>query len=73
MVRLNRTRRGKTPIDVTMTEQDGNQRIRLTMGEDGSSKKNSDLTEEETYDLIALLNYHLLILRGELDIDNTDN
>lgn len=66
MVRLDRSRKGKTPVDVTIVEQDGNQRIRLTMGDDGFSKKNTDMDEQETADLITLLQYHLEVLRGNL-------
>lgn len=69
-MRLPRSRRGKTPIDVTTTEQDGNKRVRLTIGDDysnPSAKKNSDLTEKECEDLITLLQGYLAIIRGELE------
>lgn len=72
MVRLNRSRRGKTPIDVTIVEQDGTTRVRLTMGEDNGSKKNSDLTDEEVLDLMALLNYHYLVITGQVPEDEDD-
>ncbi len=60
MTRLPRSRRGKTPIDVTIVKQDGNTRIRVTVGDDMarlSAKKNSDLDLKEVDDLIVLLSY----------------
>lgn len=66
MTRLPRTRRGKTPVDVTITEQDGLKRVRLTMGDDNYSKKNSDMDEQETEDLITILQFKLAELRQEL-------
>lgn len=67
-MRLPRDRKGKTPIDVGVVEQDGLKRVRLSMGEDGTpGRKNSDLSDKETVDLIAMLNYNLKLIRGEID------
>lgn len=66
MTRLPRERKGKTPIDVGMVQQDGLTRVRISMGEDGGSRKNSDLSVQETEDLIAMLNYHMLVAKGEI-------
>lgn len=69
MTRLPRERKGKTPIDVGMVQQDGLTRVRISMGEDGGSRKNSDLSIQETEDLIAMLNYHMLVAKGEIKDD----
>jgi hypothetical protein len=67
-MRLPRDRKGKTPIDVGIVEQDGLKRVRLSMGEDGApGRKNSDLSPQETSDLIAMLNYNLKVINGEID------
>lgn len=69
MSRLPRSRRGKTPIDVTIVTQEAGPRVRVTIGEDfarPSAKKNSDLDEKEVTDLIVLLQYNLAKLRGEV-------
>lgn len=70
MTRLPRERKGKTPIDVGMVQQDGLTRVRISMGEDGGSRKNSDLSIQETEDLIAMLNYHMLVAKGEIIPDD---
>lgn len=67
MVRLARSRKGKTPVDVTIVNNGGAEdRIRLTLGEDTFSKKNTDLTPDEATDLMALLNYHAEVVRGNI-------
>lgn len=66
-VRVPRERRGKTPIDIGIVEQGNTRRIRITLGEDGGSKKNSDMTIGETEDLIAILNYNVLVAKGEIE------
>lgn len=66
MTRLPRSRKGKTPLDVTVTIQDGLKRVRITMGDDNFNKKNSDLDEQETEDLITMLTFKLAELREEL-------
>lgn len=67
MMRLPRARKGKTPIDVGIVKQDDLTRVRISMGEDNSpGRKNSDLSEQEVLDLIAMLNYHLLVAKGEI-------
>lgn len=71
-MRLPRERKGKTPIDVTIVEQDDTVRVRLTMGEDGGSKKNSDLTATEVKDLTTLLDYHGKLITGELGQEKDD-
>jgi len=48
-------------------EQGNTRRIRITLGEDGGSKKNSDMTIGETEDLIAILNYNVLVAKGEIE------
>lgn len=66
-MRLERSRKGKTPIDIVITEQQpGLKRIRLTVGEDGAGKKNSDLDFAETEALIIVLQYHLAKAKGEI-------
>ena len=67
-MRLPRNRRGKTPIDVTITNQDAGPRVRLTVGHDGGSKTNSDLTFRETEDLVTLLQYKLAQAKGDIPI-----
>jgi hypothetical protein len=70
MVRLNRSRKGKTAIDVTTTLQDGNKRIRITLGEPlSSNKRNTDLDITELRDLITLLQFHELKMKGEVPWD----
>lgn len=67
MTRLPRDRKGKTPIDVGVVEQDGLKRVRISMGEDlKPGRKNSDLSVKETEDLIAMLNYNMLVAKGEI-------
>ena len=67
MTRLQRTRRGKTPVDVTRTEQNGIRRIRLSMGDEiGQRFRNTDMDDEETENLIIMLAYNLKMLRGEI-------
>lgn len=68
-MRLPRSRRGKTPIDVVVVTQESGPRVRLTVGDDGASKKNSDLDFKEAEDLITLLQYNLAVARGELKSD----
>lgn len=68
-MRLPRSRRGKTPIDVVITNQPAGPRVRITIGEDGYDKKNSDLDFKETQDLIVLLTYHLEKAKGNVDDD----
>lgn len=68
-IRLPRSRRGKTPIDVNYIEQPSNPhpRVRLSIGEDNTpGRKNSDLDIKETEDLITLLQYHLAMVKGEV-------
>lgn len=69
MTRLPRTRRGKTPIDVTIVTQEAGPRVRVTIGDDlarPSAKKNSDLDAKEVEDLIVMLEFNLRRLRGEV-------
>lgn len=71
-MRLPRSRRGKTPIDVGVVTQASGPRVRVSIGEDYSSlssKKNSDLDFKEVEDLIVLLQYHLAKARGEISDD----
>lgn len=74
MTRLERSRKGKTTIDVTVTKQDGLGRVRLSMGEQGSyNHRNSDLDAREVRDLITLLEWHLAKVTGAIPWDNDDN
>lgn len=66
-MRLPRDRKGKTPIDVGIVVQDGLTRVRLSMGEDGTpGRKNSDLSVEETENLITMLAYNLELAKGNI-------
>jgi len=67
-MRLPRSRRGKTPIDVNIIQQgaDAPIRVRLTVGPDYEKKYNSDLDFTETENLIVMLQYHLAKAKGEL-------
>ncbi len=69
MTRLPTSRKGKTPVDVTVTEQNGLKRVRLTMGEDAHSKRNTDMDEREVEDLITILTFKLAMIRGEVPWD----
>lgn len=69
-MRLPRTRRGKTPIDVGVVTQESGPRVRVSIGEDGhgqqSYRKNSDLDFKETENLILMLSFHLAKAKGEI-------
>lgn len=71
MSRLPQSRKGKTTVDVTVTEQNGLKRVRLTLGDQTISKKNTDMDEREVEDLITLLQFKLMMLRGEVPWDET--
>lgn len=65
-MRLARTRRGKTPIDVgIVTQGDGPTRIRLTVGAGTPGTKNSDLDINEAEDLAVMLQYYVKVAKGE--------
>ena len=66
MVRLERTRRGKTPIDVTITRQNDLPRVRLTMGNERGKFTNTDMDEQEVRDLLVLLEFKLLEMKGDV-------
>jgi hypothetical protein len=68
-MRLERSRRGKTPIDVNVVIQDGLPRVRLTVGAGSPNAKNSDLDFEETDALVTVLRYHLARAKGEIPND----
>ncbi len=51
---------------MTITNQPAGPRIRITFGDDGSKKYNSDLDFKETEDLIILLQYHLEKAKGNI-------
>lgn len=71
MARLPRTRKGKTAVDVVAVEQDGLKRVRLSMGEYGTSgHKNTDMPAEEVRDLITLLEYNLAKVQGKVPWDD---
>jgi len=66
-MRLRRSRRGKTPIDIGVVTQDSGPRVRVSIGEDGTpGRKNSDLDFQETEDLITMLQYHLALAKGDI-------
>lgn len=66
-MRLPRSRKGKTAIDVTTTEQAGLKRIRLTMGEPTDPRKrNTDMDAAELDALIILLQWHQAKLNGSV-------
>ena len=67
MTRLPRSRKGKTPIDVTITDQNGVKRVRLTVGQDNGAKKNSDLDAQEVADLVTMLAYNVGIITGNIE------
>lgn len=72
MSRLPRSRKGKTAVDVTVTRQGGLPRVRLTMGETSAySHKNTDMDEAEVENLITLLRFKLMMIRGEIPWDET--
>ena len=68
-MRLPRARKGKMPVDVVITNQEAGPRVRISVGWDNESKRNSDLTFKDTEDLIVLLQYHLAKARGDLKDD----
>lgn len=71
-MRLPRSRRGKTAIDVVIVEQPANPvtRIRITLGEsDSPNKRNTDMDFTECENLIVLLQYQLAVARGEIKHD----
>ena len=66
-MRLRRSRKGKTAIDVTTTEQAGLKRIRLTMGEPNDPRKrNTDMDARELDESIVLLQWHQAKLNGQV-------
>ncbi len=72
MTRLPRSRRGKTPVDVTVTVQNGLKRVRLSMGDEGTGRfRNTDMDESEVEDLITVLAFKLKVIRGEVPWDET--
>lgn len=73
MTRLPQTRKGKTPVDVTVTEQNGLKRVRLSMGADYGygGKKNTDMDEQEVEDLITILTFKLAMIRGQVPWDES--
>lgn len=69
-MRLPRSRKGKTAIDVTPTLQNGLKRARITIGDtDSANKRNSDMDEKEVADLITILEFTLAKLKGEVPWD----
>jgi len=72
MTRLPQSRKGKTQVDVTVTQQNTLKRVRLSMGQDGSySKKNTDMDEREVEDLITILQFKLAMIRGQVPWDES--
>ena len=71
MTRLPTSRKGKTPVDVTVTNQNGLKRVRLTMGLDALNKKNTDMDEQEVEDLITILTFKLAMIRGQVPWDES--
>lgn len=72
MTRLPQSRKGKTQVDVTVTEQNKLKRVRLTLGgHESYSKKNTDMDEQETEDLITILTFKLAMIRGQVPWDES--
>jgi hypothetical protein len=70
MTRLTRSRKGKTPVDVVATEQNGLKRVRISMGDERySNYRNTDMDERETRELITMLEWHLAKVEGRIDWD----
>lgn len=68
MTRLPRSRKGKTPIDVTVTRQPAGPRVRLSVGRlNGLGQVNSDLDVKEVNDLVTMLLYHLAVITGKVE------
>lgn len=67
-MRLPRSRRGKTPIDINIIQQgeDAPVRVRLSLGPDDGKRYNSDLDFTETENLIVMLQYHLAKAKGDI-------
>lgn len=69
-MRLPQSRKGKTAVDVTTTNQEGKKRIRLTLGEPTDPRKrNTDMDAAELDALIVILQYHQQKLLGNVDWD----
>lgn len=71
ITRLPNTRKGKTAVDVTVTNQNNLKRVRLTMGADSYDKKNTDMDEREVEDLITILSFKLAMIRGQVPWDES--
>ena len=74
MTRLPRSRKGKTAIDVIVTQQ-GQPRVRLSMSRPSNPGLpdrfvNTDMDEQEVNDLIVLLQFKLAVMRGEVAWDD---
>lgn len=74
MTRLPRSRKGKTAIDVIVTQQ-GQPRVRLSMSRPSKPGVpdrfvNTDMDEQEVNDLIVLLQFKLAVMRGEVAWDD---
>lgn len=66
-MRLPRSRKGKTTVDVTVTRQDGLPRVRLSMGERSKPGfKNTDMDESEVEALVTFLQFNLAKVRGQI-------
>ena len=72
ITRLPNTRKGKTAVDVTVTNQNNLKRVRLTMGADSYDKKNTDMDEREVEDLITILSFKLAMIRGQVPWDEAE-
>lgn len=72
MTRLPQSRKGKTTVDVTVTEQNNLKRVRLTMGNPGDYRnKNTDMDAQEVEDLITILTFKLAMIRGQVPWDES--
>lgn len=61
-MRLKRTRRGKTFVDIAVVYG----KVRITMGNPDSGNKNTDLDAYELDQLITMLSYYKLEIEGKL-------
>lgn len=72
-MRLPRKRKGTTPVDVVVTEQNGLRRVRLSMGMPGRKFSNTDLPPDEARDLATMLNFWAGVADRTIDDPREDD